>query len=640
MTAASPTEINLDTSPDVHKKGQFRKGSLFTLFNLASNERINETTDVDIQLFDGTKMRAFIDHKITGKILVNHIATELGDATKAKYLGLIIEQPGEFPEWMDLNNSVAKEKAAKGFDIIMVRIKFYPSDPVSEMSSDFFANLLYYQLRHDLAVGRLLGKERDRCLLVAYSVQYEGGLGDIPRDKLLQYDIVRSKVSSHRLDNSMQNQIKEYLQENYDISPHDALTAFLRVATRMDTYGIEPFDAKDQRGNGIAVGFNFKGLSVFKSSQQVNFFRWESMLSYECEKKTVVITIKTRDVKKKIGFKCDSRANAMQLYRRLREASRFYRSGNMDYRSDSEKSHKIGSPNFSKSTDSEASDFSVNSSQTCQIKRISSFSRPQRFFTLSPPRASRKMIQLQVSSTEAVTPTNKPNFPLNCSPDVPTILLHPPDPDEGPNTPTFDPDVSITKPVGGAVTSLPKAVQPVISKCTAEEETVNLHEEEPEFLNENNDEKEEGRKRDPTKVGQEGGGDRDIDKGEEMEEGNDKKNEDRIGDQCKENAINVKGKAEEEEEEGNELLPAEVSYTPNSNSQESLLNVASPFGDAAKMSFFTNLESKRLGLGILDLKLSNSMTSITIPPTGSVSSASQSPLHFFPKRRGRNAQPI
>ncbi|EUB55537.1 Cytoskeletal protein [Echinococcus granulosus] len=395
-----------------------------------------------------------------------------------------------------------------------------------------------------------------------------------------------------------------------DISPHDALTAFLRVATRMDTYGIEPFDAKDQRGNGIAVGFNFKGLSVFKSSQQVNFFRWESMLSYECEKKTVVITIKTRDVKKKIGFKCDSRANAMQLYRRLREASRFYRS-----------------------TDSEASDFSVNSSQTCQIKRISSFSRPQRFFTLSPPRASRKMIQLQVSSTEAVTPTNKPNFPLNCSPDVPTILLHPPDPDEGPNTPTFDPDVSITKPVGGAVTSLPKAVQPVISKCTAEEETVNLHEEEPEFLNENNDEKEEGRKRDPTKVGQEGGGDRDIDKGEEMEEGNDKKNEDRIGDQCKENAINVKGKAEEEEEEGNELLPAEVSYTPNSNSQESLLNVASPFGDAAKMSFFTNLESKRLGLGILDLKLSNSMTSITIPPTGSVSSASQYPINIIKAAR-------
>lgn len=61
MTAAPPADINLDPNPDAHKKGQSRKGSLFTLFNLASNERINETTDVDIQLFDGTKMRAFID---------------------------------------------------------------------------------------------------------------------------------------------------------------------------------------------------------------------------------------------------------------------------------------------------------------------------------------------------------------------------------------------------------------------------------------------------------------------------------------------------------------------------------------------------------------------------------------------------
>lgn len=42
----------------------------------------------------------------------------------------------------------------------------------------------------------------------------EGGLGDVPRDKLLHYDIVRSKISPHSLDNSMQNQIKEYLQEN------------------------------------------------------------------------------------------------------------------------------------------------------------------------------------------------------------------------------------------------------------------------------------------------------------------------------------------------------------------------------------------------------------------------------------------
>ncbi|KAL5965576.1 Band protein 2 [Taenia solium] len=687
MTAASPAHINLDANPDVHKKGQSRKGSLFTLFNLASNERINETTDVDIQLFDGTKMRAFIDYKITGKILVNHIATELGDASKAKYLGLIIERP------------------AKGFDIIMVRIKFYPADPVSEMSSDCFANLLYYQLRHDLAVGRLLGKERDRCLLVAYSVQYEGGLGGVPRDKLLQYDIVRSKISPHSLDNSMQNQIKEYLQENYDISLHDALAAFLRVATRMDTYGIEPFDAKDQRGNGIAVGFNFKGLSVFKSSQQVNFFRcilsfgairlvffpliyssahlicvitlitaqkilkvsvancevlighgyldallierrlehcfayiarvnatgtqrfvkyffaeltWsllshfrESMLNYECEKKTVVITIKTRDLKKKIGFKCDSRANAMQLYRRLREASRFYRS-----------------------TDSEASDSSLSSGQTCQVKRIASFSRPQRFFTLSPPRVSEKMVQLRVPSAEAVTPTNQPRFPVNCPPDIPAIFLHPPNPDEGPKTPTLGLTNLTTEPTEVAMVGLTKEVDPVASECVAKEEDVKSHSGTSEFQNVKNNEKKGGEYRDPTRMEEEEGDGRDVGKGEKIEEIAGKENEGKIENQYEKNAIKVEAKAEEgeeeEEEEETDLSPTGVNYTPNSISQESLLNVASPFGDAAKMSFFTNLDSNRLGLGVLDLKLSNSMSSITIPPTGCASTASHLSIFHWP----------
>ena len=57
MTTASTTQLNVDNP----KKGQYRKGSLLNLFNFSSSESITEATDVDIQLFDGTKMRALID---------------------------------------------------------------------------------------------------------------------------------------------------------------------------------------------------------------------------------------------------------------------------------------------------------------------------------------------------------------------------------------------------------------------------------------------------------------------------------------------------------------------------------------------------------------------------------------------------
>lgn len=61
MTAASPPNLSLNVANNDHKRGSIRRGSIFNLFNIASNERLIETTDVDIQLFDGTKMCALID---------------------------------------------------------------------------------------------------------------------------------------------------------------------------------------------------------------------------------------------------------------------------------------------------------------------------------------------------------------------------------------------------------------------------------------------------------------------------------------------------------------------------------------------------------------------------------------------------
>ncbi len=40
---------------------------------------------------------SFLQPKVTGSMLVEHIAAELGDASKAKYLGLLVEKPGGTP---------------------------------------------------------------------------------------------------------------------------------------------------------------------------------------------------------------------------------------------------------------------------------------------------------------------------------------------------------------------------------------------------------------------------------------------------------------------------------------------------------------------------------------------------------------
>ncbi|VUZ40864.1 unnamed protein product [Hymenolepis diminuta] len=653
MTAASPRQLSVDLSADDHKRGSIRKGSIFNLFNLSSNERLNETTDVDIQLFDGTRMCALIDHRVNGKTLLNHIASELGDVSKAKYLGLIIEPPGELPEWMDLYCSIAKEKSAKGFNVMMVRIKFYPADPVLEMKPDCFTNLLYFQLRHDLAVGRLLGKERDRCLMVAYSIKYEGGLKGISKDKLLDSVVVHSKIFPTNLDNSMQSRIKEYLEEKYEISEEEALNSFLKVATRMDTYGIEPFDAKDQRGNGIAVGFNFRGLSVFKSSQQVNFFRWESMINYECERKNVIITIKTRDVKKKIGFKCDSRANAMQLYRRLREASKFFSPENVENKCDMDKPPKFASPSYAKSTESVNSESSnPSSNQTCQITRIHSFVPPPCYFSLSLSRDSGKS-SLTLSPLpfdgrpNALTPTNQPPQALFNPPEAPLIFLHPPEVDDGSKTPTpshhSDSAADLTDTTVAQDSVTPTNMNPFEGERHETSEKPTRQYETP-----IREEGEEGGEKPKSNVmvGSNKEHENQL-KEEEVEKkrysipekGESSSTEKGIE---KENPVVIvivekpkddSDDSKDEDEEDNES-PSKLRSSLDSSSQESLAKYNSPFGDFARTNIFKEKNPKRLG--VVDFEMSASTTSITVPTTGStVPQTTQSTTHFFPRRRSK-----
>nr|CDS31285.1 FERM domain containing protein 5 [Hymenolepis microstoma] len=644
MAAASSRQLSVDLAPDDHKRSSIRKGSIFNLFNLSSNERLNEATDVDIQLFDGTKMCALVDYRISCKMLIERIASELGGLSMAKYLGLIIEPPGELPEWMDLNSLIAKEKTAKGFNIIMVRIKFYPADPVLEMKPDFFLNLLYFQLRHDLAVGRLLGKDRDRCLLVSYSIIYEHGLKGICKDQLPDNVEVRSTVYPHQLDNSMQNQIKEYLEENYEISEEEALNFFLKVATRMDTYGIEPFDAKDQRGNGIAVGFNFRGLSVFKSSQQVNFFRWESMISYECDRRNVVITIKTRDAKKKIGFKCDSRASAMQLCRRLREASNFFSPENVENKSDTDKPPKFANPTFTKSTESMNSDSSnPSNNHACQITRIKSLMPPPRLFSLSLSGDSAKS-SLNLTSpfcggiSSASTPTNQPDHSLPIPPRVQVVLLNTPEIDDGSKTPT--PSHHGDSATDHSDISATKHRVAITNRDLFEGESNEYSlEHDGQYGNAIGD---KGKERPKLEV--EAG----SSKAEQLKEEEDEKKLNSIlegknpstGEEIekKESVVTILvEESKDDSKDMNEQEQGSLSKLKSSldfSSQESLLKYNSPFGDFAKSNLFQ--ENNRNRLGVMDFEISASTSSITIPTSGNaVSQTAQPPSHFFPRRRSK-----
>ncbi|VDO10838.1 unnamed protein product [Rodentolepis nana] len=362
----------------------------------------------------------------------------------------------------------------------------------------------------------------------------------------------------------------------------------------MDTYGIEPFDAKDQRGNGIAVGFNFRGLSVFKSSQQVNFFRWESMICYDCDRRNVVITIKTRDAKKKIGFKCDSRASAMQLYRRLKEASRFFSPENVEGKSDVDKPPKFANPTFAKSTESMNSE-STNpaNNHTCQIRHLPSSMRPPRLFSLSLCGDSAKSsLNLSPQSfggvSNASTPTNQ------------TDRLHTPEVDGESTTPT---------------PSHHGDFETEISDASATKRRIAITNMNP-FEGESKEYSGEERPKSEISTG--------SNKAEQIEhkfdqiskEGENAPTGKEICNKESVVAIQVEEFRDDDEdrkERGQDSL-SKLKSSLDFSSQESLAKYNSPFGDFTKSNLFRANNQNRLG--VMNFEMSASTSSITIPTTG------------------------
>lgn len=57
-------------------------------------------------------------------------------------------------------------------------------------------------------------------------------------------------------------------------TPAEAELHFLERAAKLETYGIDPHQVKDQQKNILFVGINFSGILAFQSNRKVYHFKW------------------------------------------------------------------------------------------------------------------------------------------------------------------------------------------------------------------------------------------------------------------------------------------------------------------------------------------------------------------------------
>ncbi|XP_032679021.1 FERM domain-containing protein 5 isoform X3 [Odontomachus brunneus] len=260
-----------------------------------------------------------------GRYILEYVCKQL-NILEMDYFGLRYVDHCRQRHWLDLAKTAIKQ--VKDMDPILFsfRVKFYPPDPL-RLKEEITRYQVYQQLKRDLLHGRLSCSISEAALLAACIVQSE--LGD--------YDIEVHEgnyISEHKLLLKQTESIEEKAMELHQtqlkgFTPEQAETHFLRLASQLDTYAVDPHPVKDHKGTQLYLGINHCGILTFQGSRKTHHFRWSEVqkINYEGKMFIVHLTI-NEDVRTKkkhtVGFKCPTGSNCRHVWRCAIEQMLFF----------------------------------------------------------------------------------------------------------------------------------------------------------------------------------------------------------------------------------------------------------------------------------------------------------------------------
>ncbi|VDD96987.1 unnamed protein product, partial [Enterobius vermicularis] len=185
------------------------------------------------------------------------------------------------------------------------RVRFYPAN----------VNVLYQlfvQLQRDLLHGRLYCPQNEAAILGGLILQ--SMLGDYDQEERAE-----DYVSEYKLLLKQTAKIEEKIAEAHKsfkgLTPAEAEMEFLQRASKLDTYGFDPYT--DKQGQMVYVGVTHKGLFVYQTNRMVHHISWYLLVfvghaSSSSQKPTP------------LKFKCPSGTFAKHLWRHILSQQAFF----------------------------------------------------------------------------------------------------------------------------------------------------------------------------------------------------------------------------------------------------------------------------------------------------------------------------
>ncbi|XP_052100335.1 FERM domain-containing protein 5-like isoform X2 [Mytilus californianus] len=304
-------------------------------------------------LDDSEPIQLFFKKDTLGHSLFDQVCAKLNLVEK-DYFGLRYVDADKQRHWLDPLKAVYKqlkdllrqstESWGVNPTVLCFRVKFYPADPM-KLHEEITRYHLFLQLRRDLHHGRLLCSPADANLLATYIVQSEVGDYD-PQDHPQGY-VTEFKMLPKQ-NSRQEEQIMELHKTLSGQVPAEAESNFLRKASTLDTYGVDPHQVKDQKGTSLYLGVTHQGIMTFHGSRRTQLYKWPQIKRIIFEGKMFILHVSTtededQDKSKKryslgrktkqapVGYKCTTAAASKYLWRCAVEQQLFFTLANSEH---------------------------------------------------------------------------------------------------------------------------------------------------------------------------------------------------------------------------------------------------------------------------------------------------------------------
>lgn len=303
------------------------------MFRLSNKKALTQGLKCRVQhLVPGEDIEISYDVNSTGQDILNEVAQQL-DLLDKDYYGLKLF---DHIQWLDLSKSVVKQtKGTVGNIVFVLRFKYYPAEPalLANESTRYF---LYLQLRADLLEGRLRSDSQDTlAYLIACVLQSELGDASSSPDLNQQDNYVSEfKFVPNQSDDLERAAIKLHQSEDFlGLRSADSELNFLKKASQLDTYGVDPYPVKDGSSHKhFLIGVNHRGILTFQDSKLTSALTWDQVDRIALDNKLVVVYCrrlerkgeKVHKIRSMFAFRCPSQEHAQNFWKISTEHKYFF----------------------------------------------------------------------------------------------------------------------------------------------------------------------------------------------------------------------------------------------------------------------------------------------------------------------------